>query len=564
MEKYANIIEHDRIIASVNMIPTGVRPQIDPYLENATHTPADAPIIPIETPITGWTIDTIANIAKLADFDLSNEAQQPISIFMNASSTKLFVLNTSSSKLLEYSIIAGDISTASYIKSANLAADAKSVFIDYTGTKLFVSRDTSDNGSIYIYTMKAWDIDTLTLDDRISIPGGGLHGIFLNENGFHMYVTNTNGQLIHMIMTHPWNTKTAYEISRFDFSETIGEDIGRAIINPAGDRLYVIGSSNHTIKQYELSSPYYTASATFIDGETKIILEDNITDSMYIVDSDNIYVLGYETKYIHQYVLFADWELDNWAGWDLLSSTTLIPPDAATVYDIFINDEITKLYTITWKGNIAQWSFTGTDLSTLALDGHFTIDPDYFSQGADYITLNLSHDGKYFFVVSTDYPGYPKYVQRWTLNTAWDISTRTDHYVVLTDSTFVNGMNWTADGLKAFSCGADIIYEYTMTTPFDIATRSPGSDLNPNGDSTKVPFVNNAGSRFIYHVGSGGVQLYSINGTPFDLSDTTYLGPFPYPLGSSLGSIRGLWLSTNGNHMAISDHTNRIELFKRS
>jgi len=88
----------------------------------------------------------------------------------------------------------------------------------------------------------------------------------------------------------------------------------------------------------------------------------------------------------------------------------------------------------------------------------------------------LSSDGTKAYVV-----GYTNNtVYQYTLSTAWDISTGTyasKSMSVSTQDTFVVDLSLSSDGTKCYILGANTstVYQYTLSTPWDISTGSYAS-----------------------------------------------------------------------------------------
>jgi hypothetical protein len=89
------------------------------------------------------------------------------------------------------------------------------------------------------------------------------------------------------------------------------------------------------------------------------------------------------------------------------------------------------------------------------------------------------------------------------------------------------GMTWNNDGTKLYETGrsTDKIYEYDVSTPFDLSTATYSGvnidtqDINPTGLSW-----NNDGTQ-LYEIGWDSDKIYEYDvSTPFDLSTATYSG----------------------------------------
>ena len=121
---------------------------------------------------------------------------------------------------------------------------------------------------------------------------------------------------------------------------------------------------------------------------------------------------------------------------------------------------------------------------------------------------------------------------------------------VSSEDTIPNGIAFNDDGSKIYMVGEqnDSIYEYNLSTPFSLSTISAvqvtesisSENIVPNG----IAFNNN-GSK-IYLVGSSPVAIYEYNlTTPFDLSTISAV-QVTKPVFSEDGNPRGIAFDSNG------------------
>ena len=118
-------------------------------------------------------------------------------------------------------------------------------------------------------------------------------------------------------------------------------------------------------------------------------------------------------------------------------------------------------------------------------------------------------------------------IYQYTLSTAWDISTgsyASKSLSVSSEETFPVGMTLSADGTKAYVVGVanDTIYQYTLSTAWDLSTGSYASksknvnsvDLNPQA----FRFKPDGSKLYILGRAVGRIYQLSVGSTPADPS----------------------------------------------
>jgi len=97
------------------------------------------------------------------------------------------------------------------------------------------------------------------------------------------------------------------------------------------------------------------------------------------------------------------------------------------------------------------------------------------------------------------------------------------------------GMAWNDDGSRLYEVGfgSDRIYQYTVSTPYDIASASFSTDIPTQDVAPKDIAWNDDGSR-LYEVGSGSSRIYqSTVSTPYDITSASFSTDIPTQDGSS-------------------------------
>ena len=262
-----------------------------------------------------------------------------------------------------------------------------------------------------------------------------------------------------------WDLTTAsYLNNSFDFSNEESINGGRDIyMSPNGEHLYIVGSNTDNIHQYTLSTYYNISTATFTNSFSIVNEEFNAHGLFFSPDGLNMYVSGgsdvvFSDSRIHQYSLSVAWDIST-----------------------------------------ASYS-----------NSEFAVDT---GNNQTPLQLYIKSDGLTLFVMGGGVTAADAVFQ-YTLSSAWDISTATYDNITFSVNTEDNlplGITFHPNGAKFFVSGTqnDSIYEYTMSTPWDITTATntatrivAGTTANPHG-----VYVDSSGD-YMFVVGNDTSEVY--------------------------------------------------------
>lgn len=186
-----------------------------------------------------------------------------------------------------------------------------------------------------------------------------------------------------------------------------------------------------------------------------------------------------------------------------------------------VGDSGSKLY-VSGFGNIYQYNLsTAWDLSTASYSSK-SFDPSGLVSFVG--SFVFKPDGTEFFV--SDFISSPTEVSKFSLSTAWDISTASS----VSNETIVNearGIDFKSDGTKMFVTDSDV-YQHTLSTAWDTTTESYDSISLSSNSGKRVSGVRfaDSGSRLLLTLLNTSSPYVSIEGftlsTAYDLSTATF------------------------------------------
>ena len=192
----------------------------------------------------------------------------PHQILFDHSGTRMYVLDNTSEEINEFTLTTPwDVSTAGYSTVHNLSSQAGNpmgMCFNLDGTKLYVCDSSSD--SVYQYTLSsAWDLSTLayaSIYKDVSAYCGSPVSIMFKPDGLRCYINDGSSDEVEQ-----WDLTTAWDISTASYSlqfDSQMDNIEGGAFSPDGARLYVVdGSAEDDIHEYHLSVPWDISTAVY-------------------------------------------------------------------------------------------------------------------------------------------------------------------------------------------------------------------------------------------------------------------------------------------------------------
>lgn len=486
---------------------------------------------------TGFDISTASYSGT--SFSTSSEATQPEGVEFNGDGTKMFIVEDRDDNVYEYNLSTGfDISTASYSGTGfgvtSEDTGMQGIAFGDGGTKMFLSGGTTN--TIYQYDLSTgFDISTASYSGTsldVSSEETTLEAVTFNEDGTEMYIAGDGSSSI-----LKYNLGTAFDVSTatysgksFDVSSETSDIGGGLAYHAGGPKMFLAGDESATIYEYGVGS---TGKARFsLDFDS--LFSQKSTDDLN-EGSNNLY--------------FTDTRAQDAAA-DALAGGSEI----GVTYDNAAS-EILVEYAGTGGGSAEITDFsTGDHIQFNSYSGEIKFDYEYpldanQSDWQDAEAIAFNNDGTKIFFTGDNESTSDCIVAEYDLGTAYDI--RTLNY---TGNTFPNtygnltGIDFNGDGTKMFVCDgiSDQIIEYTLGSGFDLSSNvSENNTYDTSSEKTGPDGLefNTDGSK-IFVINDGDVYEYSLS-TNYDLSTISFTTSF----GLEDFENRGVTFNDNGNIM---------------
>jgi sugar lactone lactonase YvrE len=562
-------------------------------------------------------IDTTFDISTASfvdSFSVGGQDAAPSGIAFNTDGTKMFISGVVNAAVFEYTLSTGfDVSTASYVDSFSVSAQETSPWglaFSTDGTKMFITGSSGDDVNEYTLST-AFDVSTSSFVDTFSVSAQETtpRGLTFNSTGTKMFVVGPTSDSV-----HTYNLISGFDVSTASFVESFsvsGQDsspVGIAF-NNSGVKMFILGNNGQDVNYYNLSIGFDVSTASFVesfsvasqDGNPLGIAFNNNGTKMFISGSDGDDINEYSLTGVSYFTtgyqpVHTTSSIDSTYWTDINSMTADQAAGEGNVYYAISTDDRT-----TWtvidntdgerdivRNNAGTWQYnsngtyasetwvngaTNTELATLAEAMEGAVDGNYNVSSLSYDSVSFSANSQESFTQAIVFKddGTKLYVTgsasdtvyQYTLTTAFDLSTASYDSVsfsVSAQDTFPRGLAFSSDGSKMYMAGItnDSVYQYSLSTNWDLSTASYDSvSFSVSGQDLTLGELkfNSIGTK-MYIIGdtNDSVFQYTLS-SAWDLSTASY-DSVSFSVASQENTPTALLFSADGSKMFICGNQN--------
>jgi DNA-binding beta-propeller fold protein YncE len=486
---------------------------------------------------TAWDIRTVDAFPCLFTGFLEST---PSSLYFKPDGTSVYILGTTGDRISEiplntaWDLRTSGISTISTCFVGSQDITSQGVYIGAAGTAMYMVG--SNNDTIYQYTLStAYDVSTASysgISSNISARETLPTDLFFKDDGTKVYIVGQTAagvgltaaaEYIHQFnLSSPWNISTAgYSTS---FYVTTQEPAPSGVyIGAAGTAMYVVGSTNDTIYQYTLGTPWEVNTSSYTNKSFSVNSQEATPNSIYFKsDGTKAYVLGQSNDAIFQYSLGTAWDITT-ASYE--NKSLYFGAQESTPTGLYFSPDGTSVYILgNGSDNVVRYPLSiAWDVSTWVASFYVG------NQETTPSGLYFKPDGTKVYVVGNTMDS----IYQYSLTTPWNLTTASydsKSFSVSVFDTTVNGIDFSSDGTKVYIVGSinDRVHVVTLATPWDISTA-----INPF--NIKQFPVTQEGSPTGVHIGAAGTAMYMVGSnndtiyqytlsTAYDVSTASYSG----------------------------------------
>jgi sugar lactone lactonase YvrE len=555
---------------------------------------------------TGFDVSTAT---YLQNFSVSSQETSPYDIKFNTDGTKMFILGVTGDDVNEYTLSTGfDLaSTVTFVDSFSVSPQASTptgLAFNNDGTKMYVTDFGGDDVNEYTLST-GFDVSTATYSQNFSVSAQETSpsGIAFNTTGTKMFIIGDQGDDV-----NEYNLSSAFDISTATYSQnfSVGSEetsLYGLAFNADGTKMFVTGYSSDAVNEYtvgtlavptgyqpcissNINSTYWTdinsltATNAIGDGNVFYAVSNDARDSWSVLDNtDGVRDIVRNNAGTWQYNSNGTYTSETWANastntevaalreamegaanttgqYDVSTASFVgsfsVATQEALPSSVKFNSDGTKMFVLGAGGvDVNEYTLsTGFDVSTATFVDSFSVS----SQDTDPTGLAFNADGTKMFVSGNT----GNDVNEYTLSTGFDVSTASfvDSFSVSAQDTAPQEVEFNADGTKMFVLGSsgDAVYEYSLTTGFDVSTASYVDSFSISAQET-TPFglaFSNDGTRMFISGSSENVSQYTLS-TGFDVSTASYSQNFS--VGTQDTGPRGIAFNNDGTKMFIAGST---------
>ena len=274
--------------------------------------------------------------------------------------------------------------------NANVAPQDTSVTDVYfkpDGTKMYIAGDTTDG--IYEYTLSSpWEVTTASnvAMANVNVQDSSVQGLFFREDGYRMYtVGDTTNSVYEYRLATPWSVNTAANISvvSINSQETSATSVE---LSTDGTRMYVLGTANDTVYEYELSVPWLASSATYSTRSKSVASEENTPTGMrFREDGKELFVTGQQYNKVWSYILSTAWDISTATLNNSADLTTTNPTG------MYMRHDGTRLFVADDTGNyVQQYDFNSNGITPIDGNLYITSGNIIFYNNTAYLATNAN------------------------------------------------------------------------------------------------------------------------------------------------------------------------------
>lgn len=351
------------------------------------------------------------------------------------------------------------------------------------------------------------------------------HGLSFGDNGTKMYVVGYNNDRIYQ-----WNLSTAWDVSSASYSNNslyVGTQEGEPrglFIGDNGTKVYVVGPTNDQVRQYNLGTAWNISTGTYFGG-TSVLSQDSIQQGIYFkLDGTKMYMIGSTGDRVYQYSLSTAWDITTLT----YDSVSAYVGTYDTIYSgVAFKSDGTRMYLVGDGSNTVDEYILSTpwNVSTASYNAEVVIGNSPLALGALY-DIDVSSDGSKLYVLDGS-QGVVQFdmIIPWQLN-----SLNIGYYSISAYSPSSTSLFFGDNGTKMYVSDEsnDRVYQWNLSIPWipTLGTTSYYSNCFVGSQEASpfgITFSKNGDRMFVVGFGSDTIYQYNLS-TPWDISTASYSG----------------------------------------
>lgn len=346
----------------------------------------------------------------------------------------------------------------------------------------------------------------------------------------------------------------AYDITKTTFTEA--KDVSSEDSDPTGvtwnddgTKMYVVGDNTFTVYEYTVSEAYDVGTASFSQNKDVSSEQTAVTGISWNDDGTKMYLAGVDTNDINEYNVSTAYDISTAS----FSQSKDISNEDTTALGVSWNNDGTKMYVVGGANDdILEYNVsTAYDVTTAS----FSQSKDIASEDAEALGMSWNDDGTKMYMIGAENDN----VYEYNLSTAFDISTASFSQVkdVAGEDTLPRGMAWNDNGAKMYVAGSDTarIIEYGIESDSETGTGDIVLDWTNISSASDIAVYDSNGNLLPYEIESFDATAETATLWAYNswTRDDTVQASVVYGDGpaSSEENVTGTWSNTGQNAVMV-------------
>ena len=242
-------------------------------------------------------------------FSVTTQEATPNGLFFKPDGTAMYVVGASNDRVNQYSLSTPWLVTSAtfvnFISVASQDSSSQDVFFKPDGLTMFVLGDT--NNSVFQYTLSsAWDITTATYASKsfsVATQETNPFGMWFKPDGLTMYIVGTASDAVFQYtLSVAWDVSTAAYANK-SFSVVSQESAATQVnLSSDGTKMWITGGTEDYIWEYTLGTAWDITTAVLVNGVYIGFIETS-TQGLFIDSTANnrVYIVGSGNDTVYQF-----------------------------------------------------------------------------------------------------------------------------------------------------------------------------------------------------------------------------------------------------------------------
>lgn len=262
-------------------------------------------VISPNTSITSW-------LYSGKSFSVAGQESVPNGLFIGSAGTKMYVNGSTGDDVNEYTLgTAWDTTTAAFVTTFSTAAQdtaPQDVFFKPDGLSMYIVGSTND--TVYQYTLgTAWSVTTASYASKsfsVGTQEATPAGLWFKTDGTVMYVVGTTADTVFQYaLSTAWDVSTASYGGVFYSVAAQESSPSQVNLSDDGLKMWLLGATGDDIWEYDLGTAWDVSTATPVNNfyigfqetaSTGLFIDSTAPNRVYIVGSGNDTVYQYNTE----------------------------------------------------------------------------------------------------------------------------------------------------------------------------------------------------------------------------------------------------------------------------